>query len=461
MFVGRMTTPSALAAAALATSVYNTTGKSVFDSVKRGQSTLSGQAFGARDYRAVGVILQTAFLLVLAFMVPIGALWLGSRPLLAALMHQGPRLSRDASRYLYAMCVPILVASLRESVLAWMQSQSIVRPFTATTVLTFGAAFPVTYGLVRGLGYLGGAVATGAIAGLQLALDAAWILWARAYARTWTGVHLGEALRLALPLGRIACSCILMFSELWAAEVIVILAGNLGGDDGESERLLAAQAVYQNINSIGYTQCVAFGEVVSVRVAQELGAGNPAGARLAAVSGASVSLAVAGAYDVLLLSARRLVGSLFTRDAELRSLISSLMPLLAVFHLMNAVSAALGGVLTGARLQKWGAWAATFSYFVVGVPSAVLLAFTADLGIYGLVLGRLIGKLAHALIFVCVVLRMDWGEQSARASRLLDAIGSGKDGESSVAAGGFAVEMADGENHDGEGDDDDDDDDDV
>ena len=260
MFVGRMTTPSALAAAALATSVYNTTGKSIFDSVKRGQSTLSGQAFGASDFRAVGIILQCAILLVLAGMVPICSLWLASRPLFTALLHQGPQLSYDASRYLFIMCVPVLVASVRDCVLAWMQSQSIVNAFTITTFATFCAAFPIIYGAVRGLGYLGGAVATGAIAGVQLVLDMGWILWAGAYAKTWTGIHIREAMRIALPLGRIACSCILMFSELWAAEVIVILAGNLSGDDAESERLLAAQAVYQNINSIGASvlECVIF-----------------------------------------------------------------------------------------------------------------------------------------------------------------------------------------------------------
>ena len=195
-----------------------------------------------------------------------------------------------------------------------------------------------------------------------------------------------------------------------------------------------------------------------MRVSQELGANNPGGARRAAVYGTSVSLAVAVVYDVVLLCARHFVGSLFTRDAALRSLISSLMPLLALFHLMNAVSAALGGVLTGARLQKMGAWAAVFSYFVVGVPSAALLGFTANLRIYGLVIGRLLGKLAHALIFLAVFVRLDWREQSRRASQLLEKIGSKEDQGGGSAGGVLMVEVADESIDDDDHDIDDDDD---
>ena len=95
---------------------------------------------------------------------------------------------------------------------------------------------------------------------------------------------------------------------------------------------------------------------------------------------------------------------------------------LAVFHLGNSVSAALGGVLTGSRRQSKGAISAVVSYFLVGVPSSALLAFYFNLGVYGLVIGRLLGKFTHMIIYLTIFLKMDWKTETIRASTLLSSI---------------------------------------
>ena len=63
---------------------------------------------------------------------------------------------------------------------------------------------------------------------------------------------------------------------------------------------------------------------------------------------------------------------------------------------------ALGGVLSGARRQRQGAITAIVSHFIIGLPLSCICAFTFNMGIYGLVIGRLFGKvsisLSHSLL---------------------------------------------------------------
>ena len=62
-------------------------------------------------------------------------------------------------------------------------------------------------------------------------------------------------------------------------------------------------------------------------------------------------------------------------------------PFLAVYVVCDAVSAALGGGLTGAGNQRLAAVVVLGSYGVVGLPICALLAFGLGAGYIGIVVG--------------------------------------------------------------------------
>jgi hypothetical protein len=77
-------------------------------------------------------------------------------------------------------------------------------------------------------------------------------------------------------------------------------------------------------------------------------------------------------------------------------------------------------VIKGAGMQGVGGPVVLFSYYVVGLPAAVYMAFDLHgrglrLGVTGLCLGTAIGTWMHMLIFLVITRRVDWKEEARTA----------------------------------------------
>ena len=380
--------------------ICSVTGYAFITAFLNGLRTLAGNAFGAGEYKTVGYLLQAALALCGIVSVPIAVLWATSDPILR-LLGQTERVSQGAAAYLHVLIPVVFAYAARECVQTYMQVQKVVRPFTVNAAITAVAAAALNFILVVRVGYLGGAIATLLTAILQLGLDVGYIIISGAYKQTWAGIGVREAAKTCWPMAKLAASSLIMFSEWWAAEITVLMAGGLSDDVEANALTLAAQAVYQNINSLGFTICTAFGVAVSIRVGSELGAGSAILARRAAATGVAVAFGLAVFYGLVLIIVRKDIGRLFTQDEPLVSLIASLMPMLAAFHLCNSIATSLGGILTGAGKQRAGAVGAIVAYFVVGVPVSYVCGYRLELGVVGLVIGRLAGKVCLT-IYVCV-----------------------------------------------------------
>ena len=66
-------------------------------------------------------------------------------------------------------------------------------------------------------------------------------------------------------------------------------------------------------------------------------------------------------------------------------------------------------------MQKVGAQVVIFSYYVIGLPISLFLAFYNEMGPEGLVLGSLIGTIVHGALYVALISRFDWVAQSESA----------------------------------------------
>ena len=76
-------------------------------------------------------------------------------------------------------------------------------------------------------------------------------------------------------------------------------------------------------------------------------------------------------------------------------------------------------MLQGCGRQRQGAPFVIVSYYLVGLPLASALGFGAKLGVQGMVLGMLVGKLCHALSFGCLVWTTDWESEVHKAAERL------------------------------------------
>ncbi|XXG83813.1 hypothetical protein AAC387_Pa10g1486 [Persea americana] len=73
------------------------------------------------------------------------------------------------------------------------------------------------------------------------------------------------------------------------------------------------------------------------------------------------------------------------------------------------------GTARGCGWQKIGAYVNLGAFYIVGIPSAVLLAFFLHVGGKGLWMGLVCGLMAQVLMLLTITLRTNWEEEAKKA----------------------------------------------
>lgn len=134
------------------------------------------------------------------------------------------------------------------------------------------------------------------------------------------------------------------------------------------------------VNAWVFMISVGFNAAASVRVGNELGAGNPRAASFSVLVVTSLSFAVSAVCAVAVLCLRDQLSYLFTGGEAVARAVSDLCPLLALTLVLNGVQPVLSGVAVGCGWQAFVAYVNVGCYYVVGVPLGVFLGFYLDLG---------------------------------------------------------------------------------
>ena len=319
-----------------------------------------------------------------------------------------PELIRPARVYLLIRILSVFPALLVLVVRSYLQAHGITRPFVVAVVaanlanlagdvlLVFGGrVLPDWAGPFRAIpsmGVAGAAIATVICSFLQLAIVAVALREVDVPEKVdhrWNGAEVLGALRVGFPIG------LQMGAEVGVFALVALLAGRLG-----TMHLAAHQLV---ISLASFTFCVAVGvaSAGSVRVGLAIGARDQAGTRraghVAFIGGIVVMEASAVAFALFPRAIARLV-----TDQE--NVIAASIPLLlvaAVFQLSDGIQAVGAGVLRGAGDTHYAFLANVVGHWLIGLPIALYLGFTARMGVVGLWWGLCAGLTAVAvLLFV-------------------------------------------------------------
>jgi multidrug resistance protein, MATE family len=156
-----------------------------------------------------------------------------------------------------------------------------------------------------------------------------------------------------------------------------------------------------------------------MQVGNELGAGKPRRARMAAMVALWVALVIGAMHLAWTAAFSRQWVRLFTTDPSVVRLASAAMPVVGLCELGNCPQTTGCGVLRGTARPAVGARINLLSFYLVGTPVAVYLAFGARAGFGGLWCGLLSAQAACvALVLLAVVWRTDWHVEAARARKL-------------------------------------------
>ncbi|KAL5996183.1 Protein DETOXIFICATION 55 [Asimina triloba] len=411
-----------LAGGALAVGFTNITGYSVLSGLAMGMEPVCSQAFGSRNLSLVSLTLHRTILMLLCVSLPIAFLWFNLEPLMLSL-HQNPQVTGVAARYcLFAL--PDLVAnSLLHPLRIYLRSKGTPEPLMWCTLLAVLLHVPLTtyLSITLRLGVPGVAVATFCTNFNTLLFLLAYMLYHRKPHTTTTptppppysskslGEEWGMLLRLALP------SCLAVCLEWWWYEFMTLMAGYLSNP----HVTLAASAIVIQTTSLMYTLPTAVSASVSTRVGYELGAGRPHRAWLSTMVAMVLALLLSVVGLLWTTLGRGPWGRVFTQDPDILKLTTAILPIIGLCELVNCPQTTGCGVLRGSARPSVGAAINLFSFYLVGMPVAVVLAFVFRLGFMGLCYGLLAAQVACALSVVTVISRTDWDKESLKAKDLV------------------------------------------
>ncbi|CAM8884726.1 unnamed protein product [Rhodiola kirilowii] len=165
---------------------------------------------------------------------------------------------------------------------------------------------------------------------------------------------------------------------------------------------------------------VGFNAAASVRVSNELGAGNAKSAEFSVIVVNLISFVIAVVIAVIIMALRNVISYVFTDGEEVANAVADLSPFLAVTIVLNGIQPVLSGVAVGCGWQTFVAYVNVVCYYVVGVPLGILFGFYFDFGAKGLWSGMIGGTFLQTVILLWTTFRTDWKKEVEEAQKRLD-----------------------------------------
>ncbi|KAK6159119.1 hypothetical protein DH2020_006433 [Rehmannia glutinosa] len=393
MFVGHVG-ELALSGASMATSFASVTGFSLLVGMACALDTYCGQSYGAKQYHMLGIHMQRAMLVLLLVSIPLACIWATAGDILQ-ILGQDPAIAAEAGVYARYMIPSIFPFALLQCQFRFLQTQNNVVPMMLTSGITTLVHIPICWLLISkfGLGSKGAALANGISYWTNDIFLGLYITLSPSCKATWTGFskealqNVSKFIWLAVP------SAIMVCLEIWSYEIMVIVSGLLPNPTLETSVLS-----------------------ISVRVANELGAGRPKSARLA-VYMATVMVALESVVAVVvIILGRKIWGYCFSSEENVVSYVSDMMILIAVVNLADGVLSVLNGIARGCGWQKIGAIVNLASFYIIGIPLGIVLAFVLHLGGKGLWTGIIAAVFAQTIFLSIITIRTNWEAEAKKAS---------------------------------------------
>lgn len=156
-----------------------------------------------------------------------------------------------------------------------------------------------------------------------------------------------------------------------------------------------------------------------MQVGNELGAGKAYRAKLAAIVALGCAFFIGFINITWTIILRERWAGLFTTDNMVKMLVASVMPIMGLCELGNCPQTTGCGILRGTARPAVGARINLVSFYLVGTPVAVGLAFWFKVGFSGLWFGLLSAQVACAVSVLYVLLVCtDWEAEALKAQKL-------------------------------------------
>lgn len=412
VFVGHLGKEE-LAAVSMA-SMTSTIVLTIFEGIATSLDTLCPQAYGAGQYKHVGIHTQRCSLFSLVLFVPAALIWFFSGYLLSFIL-EDEKVILLTQKFLRVLILGGPPYILFENGKRFLQAQGI---FDAGTYILFITAplhillsWTLIYSERFGLGFIGAPIASVINFWAMLLLLVAYVVFVDGN-ECWDGFtldafkHWNDLSKLAIP------GIVMLLAESLAYEILTLFASKFGTS------MLATQSALSSVVSLLYMVPFAISVASSTRIANFVGGCNIKGAEMA-INVGFLSSIVSGMFNCIIIyfgSAR--IAQLFTQDEEVISMFVSLSPLVAIFVIFDCLACTGNGVLRALAMQLTGGTLSLIGYYIIAVPLALFLGFKMNLELMGLWIGNGAGLLFVGVSEIIVIYNIKWDSILERSKKL-------------------------------------------
>ncbi|VVA98832.1 unnamed protein product [Arabis nemorensis] len=344
--------------------------------------TLCGQAYGGRKYEMLGVYLQRSTVLLSLTGVLLTLIYVFSKQILLFL-GESPEIASAASLFVYGLIPKIFAYSMNFPIQKFLQSQSIVTPSAYISASTLSLHLLLTWLAVYKLEMelLGASLVLSLWWWIIVVAQFVYIVTSDRCRETWKGfsVHAFSGLCSSFKLS--AASAVMLCLQTWYFQILVLLAGLLENQ----ELALDSLSICMTISSWVLMISVGFNAAISVRVSNEIGAGNPNSAAFSVIIVNIYSLVISVILAFVIMVFRDVLSYAFTEGEKVSAAVSDLCPLLAITVVLNGIQPVLSGVAVRCGWQT----------------------FVAK----GIWMGMIGGTLIQTIILAWVTFKTDWKKE--------------------------------------------------
>ncbi|ESQ28714.1 hypothetical protein EUTSA_v10018500mg [Eutrema salsugineum] len=390
MIVGHRSELS-LAGVALGSSFADVTGFGVVFGLSGALETLCGQAFGAEQYNKLGSYTFTSMVYLLIISFPISILWMFINQILI-LLH---KTLKSLTLFSYSILEPLV---------RYFQPQRLIFPLVLSSLAALAFHVPLCWLLVHKFefGVKGAAVSIG----ISYWFNAIflWVYMKRSRACVQTRIFMSNDVFLHTRIFfQFAVPSVMMCCLEWLAIEVIYFAV-----------CLTTSCLHFNlVNGIG--------DAASTNVANELGAGNPRGARDSASAAIIIVAVESVVVSSILFLSRNVWPYAYSNVEEVTRYATEMTPILCISILMDSFLTILSGIVRGTRWQQIGAYVNIASYYIIGFPIGLLLCFHLHFNGKGLWAGIVSGSTLETLVLFLVIGFTNWNKEANKAKeRILD-----------------------------------------
>ncbi|CAI4039411.1 hypothetical protein SMKI_08G0750 [Saccharomyces mikatae IFO 1815] len=368
----------------------NITGLAAIQGLCTCLDTLCAQAYGAKNYHLVGVLVQRCAVITILAFLPMMYVWFVWSEKILALMIPERELCTLAANYLRVTSFGVPGFILFECGKRFLQCQGI---FHASTIVLFVCAplnalmnYLLVWNTKIGIGYLGAPLSVVINYWLMtfgLLLYAMTTKHKERPLKCWNGIipkeqafkNWRKMINLAIP------GVVMVEAEFLGFEVLTIFASHLGTD------ALGAQSIVATIASLAYQVPFSISVSTSTRVANFIGASLYDSCMVTCRVSLLLSFVCSSMNMFVICRYKEQIAALFSTENGVVQMVVDTLPLLAFMQLFDAFNASTAGCLRGQGRQKIGGYINLVAFYCLGVPMAYVLAFIYHLGVGGLWLG--------------------------------------------------------------------------